>query len=100
MRRTRADGGAGAIGCFTKCDDGVIRPLMAVVPEGIPATLQLLINAVSAIRGQTVSKPLRTLRSMLPRFNGGNTYSSLVLPAGSRIADIEPLDLGMRGSAP
>jgi hypothetical protein len=52
---------------FYQCDDGVVRPLMALVPERIPATLQLLVGAVSVIRGQAFSRPLRTLRSVLPQ---------------------------------
>ncbi|HEY6987607.1 MAG TPA: hypothetical protein VH369_04450 [Bryobacteraceae bacterium] len=52
---------------FYECDDGVVRPLMTLVPAGIEAMLRLLIGAVSAIRGQAFSKPLRTLRSVLPQ---------------------------------
>jgi hypothetical protein len=52
---------------FYQCDDGVVRPLMALVPERIPVALQFLVGAVSVIRGQAFSKPLRTLRSVLPQ---------------------------------
>jgi hypothetical protein len=52
---------------FYQCDDGVVRPLMSLVPERIPAALQFLVGAVSVIRGQAVSRPLRTLRSVLPQ---------------------------------
>jgi hypothetical protein len=52
---------------FYQCDDGVVRPLMALVSERIPATLQFLVGAVSVIRGQAFSRPLRTLRSVLPQ---------------------------------
>lgn len=52
---------------FYECDNGVVRPLMTLVPEPIPPTLQVVIGAVSAIRGQAFLKPLRTLRSVLPQ---------------------------------
>jgi len=52
---------------FYECDDGVVRPLMTLVPERIPQTLQVVIGAVAAIRGQAFLKPLRTLRSVLPQ---------------------------------
>ena len=52
---------------FYECDDGVIRPLIALLPVGADIALQSLIGAVLAIRGQVFSKPLRTLRSVLPQ---------------------------------
>jgi hypothetical protein len=52
---------------FYQCDDGVVRPLMALLPERIPATLQFLVGAVSVIRGQAFLRPLRTLRAVLPQ---------------------------------
>jgi hypothetical protein len=52
---------------FYQCDDGMVRPLMTLVPERIPTALQLLVGAVSVIRGQAFLKPLRTLRSVLPQ---------------------------------
>jgi hypothetical protein len=52
---------------FYQCDDGVVRPLMALVPERIPAALQFLIGIVFVVRRQAFSKPLRTLRSVLPQ---------------------------------
>jgi hypothetical protein len=52
---------------FYQCDDGMVRPLMTLVPERIPTALQLLVGAVSVIRGQAFLKPLRTLRSVFPQ---------------------------------
>jgi hypothetical protein len=49
---------------FYDCDDGVVRPLMTLVPARVEIVLQFLIVAVLAIRGRAFSKPLRTLRHL------------------------------------
>jgi len=51
---------------FYECDDGMARPLTILLPAGAEIVLHSLIGAVLAIRGQVLSKPLRTLRSVLP----------------------------------
>ena len=52
---------------FYQCEDGAVRSLLSLLSPSAGATVQFLVGTVLAIRGRLFSKPLRTLRSVLPQ---------------------------------
>jgi hypothetical protein len=52
---------------FYRGDDAVVRPLTALLPERMLATLRPVVQSLIFLQPRAISKALRTLRSVLPQ---------------------------------